>query len=344
MIQNNDDNRTELSAIGEFGLIQKIAEKVTLYHPTTVFGIGDDAAVISPAKKNILVSSDILAENIHFNLSYTPLKHLGYKSVVVNVSDIYAMYGIPTQIIVSIAVSNRFSVEAIEELYEGIHLACKYYNVDLVGGDTTSSSSGLVISITAIGETDTPVYRSGAQEHDLLCVSGDLGGAYAGLQILERERLIFEENKLIQPDLSGYEYVLERQLKPEAKKNIIEMLYQKKVVPTSMIDISDGLSSEILHICDASKKGCALYEEKIPIDYETIKVAEELNIEPLICALNGGEDYELLFTISQKDYDKIKDEKKVHIIGHIQEQSSGNHLITKSGVAIQLKAKGWKHL
>jgi thiamine-monophosphate kinase len=342
---DDHQQRTELQDIGEFGLIQKIKERVQIRNASTLTGIGDDAAVLEPGSKQILVSTDLLVEHIHFHLSYTPLKHLGYKAVVVNLSDIYAMNGTPTQITISLALSNRFSMEALDELYEGILLACERFSVDLVGGDTTSSAGGLMMSITAIGEVekDKICYRSGAQEHDLICLSGDLGGAYVGLQILERERMAFKGNETIQPDLTGYAYVIERQLKPEPRKDVIERLGELGVIPTSMIDVSDGLSSDLLHICESSKVGCAVYAEKIPQDYETIKTAEELGIEPLVCALNGGEDYELLFTIKQSDYEAIKDEKRIQIIGHITDLNSGRNIVTKAGTQIALTAQGWNH-
>lgn len=335
--------RTELSELGEFGLIRELSKSVKLSRKSSVKGIGDDAAILKwNSKKNVVITTDMLTEGVHFNLAYCPLKHLGYKAVAVNVSDIYAMGAIPTHITVSVALSNRFSLEAIKELYEGINLACANYGVDLIGGDTTSSSSGLVMSITALGETDaTPIYRSGAKEYDLLCVSGDLGAAYVGLQILERENAVFLAGKGAQPDLGKYPYVLERQLKPEPRKDIVEYFKKEGIVPSAMIDISDGLASEIMHICEQSNVGCTIYEEKLPIDQETFNVANELNLSPTICALNGGEDYELLFTISQKEYDKIKDYQGVTIIGHITDQNSGANMVTGSDTIIPLTAQGW---
>ena len=322
--------RTELSSLGEFGLIKHIARNIKLNNPSSVKGIGDDAAVIEySAGKQTVVTTDMLIEGVHFDLTYCPLKHLGYKAVSVNLSDIYAMNASPKQILVSIAVSNRFSLEAIEELYAGMLLACEKHDVDLVGGDTSSSRTGMVINITAIGETDKNaiVYRSGAKPGNLLCVSGDLGSAYLGLQILEREKKIFQENPNIQPDMEGNDYLLERQLKPEARKDIINQLKESGVKPTSMIDVSDGLSSEVLHICTESDTGCRVYENKIPIDPSALQRAGEFNLNPTMCALNGGEDYELLFTIDIKDHDKIKKCKDVTIIGHITEKDEGTNLV-----------------
>ena len=303
------DKRTELGDLGEFALIDKLSQSVKKYHDTTETGIGDDAAVIDCGDKFMLVTTDMLVEGIHFNLMYSPLKHLGYKAAIVNFSDIYAMNGDVRQITVSIAVSNRFSVEAIEEIYAGINKACELYQVDLVGGDTTSSLSGLVISITAIGEVDKNeiVYRSGGKENDLVVVTGNLGGAYMGLQVLEREKEVFKSDSAMQPDLEGMDYILERQLKPEARKDIIHYLKELGVKPSSMIDISDGLASEVLHLCKNGEIGCNIYDEKIPVDQETYNVARDFNLDPSTCALNGGEDYELLFSISQEDYEKIKD-------------------------------------
>jgi thiamine-monophosphate kinase len=340
-----DNGRTELEKLGEFGLIDRIAESVELRNASTIKGIGDDAAVLGEGDVRTLISTDMLVEGVHFDLSYVPLKHLGYKAVVVNLSDICAMNGRPEQITVSIAMSNRFSLEAVEELYSGILAACEKYQVDLVGGDTTSSSSGLVLSITAVGKAhkDDIAYRNGARPTDLICVSGDLGGAYLGLQILEREKRIFAENPAIQPDLTGHDYILERQLKPEARTDIIDMLRLEKVIPTSMIDISDGLSSELMHICTQSKVGCRVYTEKIPVDAATGIAAEELNLDVVTCALNGGEDYELLFTVSIKDHARIKDNPAIRIIGHITEVEDGANLVS-SGQFIALKAQGWKHL
>jgi thiamine-monophosphate kinase len=342
----NKNNRTELSAIGEFGLIKHIATLVAIKNESTVKGIGDDAAVISYGDRQVVVSTDMLVEGIHFDLSYVPLKHLGYKSVTVNLSDIYAMNATPRQITVAVALSNRFSLEAVEELYSGMLLACERYGVDLVGGDTTSSLSGLVISITAIGEAgkDELVYRSGAKDKDLLCVTGDLGGAYMGLQLLEREKKIFTENPEIQPDLGGNDYVLERQLKPEARRDISQLLKDLGVRPTSMIDISDGLASEILHLCDQSGVGCNLYEDKIPLDPMTFERAREFHLDPTLCALSGGEDYELLFTININDFDKVKGNPDITVIGHMTEKSSGVNMVSKSGTVHPITAQGWDAL
>jgi thiamine-monophosphate kinase len=343
MLENN--GRTELEKLGEFGLIDHIAASVKLHNTSSKVGIGDDAAVIGEGGSRTLVSTDMLVEGVHFDLSYVPLKHLGYKAVVVNLSDICAMNARPEQVTVSIAISNRFSLEAIEELYSGILLACEKYQVDLVGGDTTSSTSGLVISVTAIGtaSADEVVLRSGARPTDLICVSGNLGGAYLGLQILEREKRIFKENPGIQPDLTGHDYILERQLKPEARTDIIDMLRQEGVIPTSMIDISDGLSSELLHICKRSAVGCRIYTERIPIDAATGLAAEELHLDVLTCALNGGEDYELLFTVDIRHHDRIKDNPAMHIIGHIVDGAEGSNLVSGDQL-IPLRAQGWKHL
>jgi thiamine-monophosphate kinase len=339
-----DDKRTELTALGEFGLIKHLTNQIQLRNKTTVKGVGDDAAILEvPQGMQMVVTTDMLVEGIHFDLSYVPLRHLGYKAVVVNLSDVYAMNAHPEQITVAIAVSNRFSLEALEELYGGMRFACDTYNIDLIGGDTTSSNSGLVISITAIGYSD-PVKistRSGARENDLLVVSGDLGGAYMGLQVLEREKTVFKSAPGAQPDLSGYDYILERQLKPEARKDIYELLAKMEVVPTSMIDISDGLASEIKHIADQSFVGADIYEDKIPVSPEVIAAAKEFNLDHTMCALNGGEDYELLFTIKQKDFEKIKGNPNFSIIGHITDENSGCRMITKGGENIELKAQGW---
>ena len=339
----NKNNRTELSSLGEFAIIDRIAENIELKNPESIKGIGDDAAVVENGNKLTVISTDMLVEGVHFDLTFHPLKHLGYKSVVVNLSDIYAMNAIPKQILVSIAISNRFSLEAIEELYEGMNHACEKYNVDLIGGDTTSSTSGLILSITAIGisSKEEIVYRNGAKENDLLCVSGDLGGAYVGLQLLEREKKIYLENPGIQPDMSGSDYILERQLKPEAQKDIIDKLRVLGVKPTSMIDISDGLSSEVLHLCSQSGVGCSIYEDKIPIDPQTFERAREFNLDPTVCALNGGEDYELLFTIKQNDYEKLREHLDISIIGHMTDVVSGVNLIDKSDNVVKLTAQGW---
>ena len=341
MFENQE--KTNLEQLGEFGLISHLTKNIKLGQPSTIKGVGDDAADLDAAGKKILVSTDMLLEGIHFDLAYTPLKHLGYKAIQVNLSDIYAMNGIAAQVTVSIGLSSKFPLEAVEELYEGIYLACEKYNIDLIGGDTTSSKQGLVISVTSIGYADEKdiVYRNGAQEGDLLCVSGDLGGAYMGLQLLEREKLIYLENPNIQPDLEGKDYIVERQLKPEARRDIVDLLKEIEVKPTAMIDVSDGLASEILHICKQSDKGCNLYEEKIPLDPMTFETAREFNLDPTVCALSGGEDYELLFTVKQADYDKIKFKMDITIIGYITEPSAGCNLITKGGVVHPLKAQGW---
>lgn len=340
-----DKDRTELSDLGEFGLIDRIAKSAELNQKSSIKGIGDDAAVIGTGNVKTLISTDLLMEGIHFDLSYVPLKHLGYKAVVVNLSDIYAMNGKPTQITVSLGLSSRFSLEAIDELYTGILLACDKYNVDLVGGDTSSSASGLAISVTAIGEAkeENIVYRNGAKETDLICVSGDLGAAYLGLQLLEREKQIFKENPGVQPDLSGHDYVLERQLKPEARADIIDILGLEKVKPTAMLDVSDGLSSDLMHICSQSEVGCRIYADKLPIDHTASIASEELNIDTTIAALNGGEDYELLFTVDIADHDKIKENPAIRIIGHVTDKSDGYNLIAGEQM-IELKAQGWNHI
>lgn len=341
MFENSE--RTNIEQLGEFGLIDHLTKQIKIKQTSTLKGIGDDAAVIDFAGKKALISTDMLLEGIHFDLAYTPLKHLGYKSIQVNLSDIYAMNGTATQVTVSIGISSKFPLEAVEEFYEGIYLACEKFNVDLVGGDTTSSRQGLVISVTSIGYADEKdiAYRNTANEGDLICVSGDLGGAYVGLQLLEREKQIYIENPSIQPDLEGKDYIIERQLKPEARKDIVELLKDIDIKPTAMIDISDGLASEILHICKQSNKGCNLYEDKIPLDPMTYETAREFNLDPTVCALSGGEDYELLFTIKQTDYEKIKLQMDISIIGHITDASAGCNLITKSGVVHALKAQGW---
>ncbi len=336
----------EISELGEFGLIDHITKDIKLHHKNTLKGVGDDAAVINHGDICSVVTTDLLVEGIHFNLIYTPLKHLGYKAVVVNLSDVYAMNATPKQITVSIAISRKFAVEHIEQLYEGVKLACENYNVDLVGGDTSSSLTGLAISVTAIGEAkkDDITYRNTAKKNDIVCVTGNLGSAYMGLQLLEREKEIFKTNPDFNPSLEGYDYILERQLKPEARKEVIELLQEINVKPTSMIDISDGLSSEILHICNKSDVGCKIFQDKIPIDLNTEKMAEEFKIEPLIAALNGGEDYELLFTIDVKDLEKIKDQPSIHAIGHIADKEHGAIMITNGGQSIQLQAQGWNQM
>ncbi len=347
MLEEKNPQRTPIATLGEFGLIKHLTEKFSFNKENTMLAIGDDAAVIHPQGRKVVISTDILAEGIHFNLGYVPLKHLGYKAVVVNLSDIAAMNATPTQILVSVAVSNRFPVEALEEIYEGVALACQRYNVDLVGGDTTSSNAGLILSITAIGmETeDKIVKRSTAQPNDLLVVSGDLGGAYLGLQILEREHAVFLANPDMQPEMDGYDYLLERQLKPEARTDVRSILAELDIQPTSMIDISDGLASEILHLSDQSGVGFRLYEEKIPLDTLTITTADEFNLNPAVCALNGGEDYELLFTIASGDYDKIKNHPDFTIIGHATEQEDGNYMVLRgSNELSRITAQGWDAL
>ena len=343
MLENKNQSRTSLSEFGEFKLIEHLTQNFKIEQSSTLKGVGDDAAVIDFKGKNALVTTDLLVEGVHFDLSYMPLKHLGYKAVMANLSDVYAMNGNATQITVSLAVSNRFPVEAIEELYEGIYLACKTYNVDLVGGDTTSSTKGMLISITALGEVEEEnvVYRSGAKPNDLLVVTGDLGGAYLGLQVLEREKQVFQVNPNSQPDLTEYNYLVERQLKPEARKDIVRLLKDLEVKPTAMIDVSDGLSSEIIHICKQSKVGCNLYEEKIPVDQQVISTCEEFELNPITVALSGGEDYELLFTISQEDFPKIKGNPNLTVIGHITEENEGAALVTRANQKIELTAQGW---
>lgn len=346
MEENNEIKRTELDELGEFGLIDQLTQDFPLRNTSSLKGVGDDAAVINHEGYRTLVSVDLLLEGVHFDMTYTPLRHLGYKSAVVNFSDIYAMNGTPTQIVVGLGVSNRYSVEALDELYAGIRLACEEYHVDLVGGDTTSSKTGLVISITVIGmaKDEDVVCRSGAKPNDLLCVSGDLGGAYMGLLILEREKAEYLANPNMQPQLAGFDYVLQRQLKPEARKDIVARLKDLGVKPTSMIDISDGLASEILHLCKESGVGCQLYENKIPIDPTTSKLARDFQVVPSIAAMNGGEDYELLFTIDQKDYEKIQQmAEDVSVIGYMTADKGIAELITPDNHVIPLKAQGWNH-
>lgn len=341
-----ENHRTEISTLGEFGLIKHLTENIQLQNPESQYGIGDDAAVLEFGNHQTLVTTDLLMEGVHFDLTYTPMKHLGYKSAIVNFSDIYAMNGTPKQITVSLAVSKRFCIEDLEQFYAGLQLACQVHGVDIVGGDTTSSVTGLAISITCIGTApkEQIVYRHGAQETDLICVSGDLGAAYMGLQLLEREKAVFEGEKEINPDFSGKEYLLERQLKPEARKDIIEALAKEGIRPTSMMDISDGLSSELMHICNQSKTGCRIYEERIPIDYQTAVMAEELNMNVTTCALNGGEDYELLFTVPLTAHDQIEKIKGIRVIGHITKPELGCGLITRDGQEFELKAQGWNPL
>ncbi len=335
--------RTELSQLGEFGLIERIASRIQITQKSSVKGIGDDAAVIDPQGLHQVITTDMLVEGVHFDLSYVPLKHLGYKAIVVNLSDVYAMNATPKQVTVALALSNRFPVEAVDELYEGMLFACKEYGVDIVGGDTCSSTSGLIISITAIGavEKEKITYRNGARENDLLVVSGDLGGAYMGLQILEREKAVFKSAPNAQPDLGGHDYILERQLKPEARKDVIAMLAELELLPSAMIDISDGLASEAMHLAHKSSLGIRIYEEKIPMDPTTINTARDFNLDPTTCALNGGEDYELLFTIAQSDYDKVKGSPHFTVIGHMTDKASGYQLVDKQGGQHELKAQGW---
>lgn len=342
MLENK--GRTELSTLGEFGLIDLLTSNIKLHHSNTIKGVGDDAAVIKNGDTCTLVSTDLLLEGIHFDLSYFPLKHLGYKSIAVNLSDIYAMNGTPKQVTVSFGISSKFSLEAVEEIYAGMLLACETYKIDLVGGDTCASKQGLIISVTAIGEAkeEDIVYRSGAKPMDLLCVTGDLGAAYTGFQLLEREKRVYLSNPEIQPDLEGNDYIIEKQLKPEPRRDIVEMFKQYDLKPTAMIDISDGLSSEIFHLCSKSNIGMTVYEDKIPIDPMTYNVARDMELDPTLCALSGGEDYELLFTIDQKDFDKVKNHPEISIIGHCTESAEGVHLISKSGNKHALQAQGWK--
>lgn len=338
--------RTEIATLGEFGLIRHLTDRVELKNKSSLKGVGDDAAVMDYAGKLTLVTTDLLLEGVHFDLTYVPLKHLGYKSAVVNFSDIYAMNGRPRQITVSLGISKRFCVEDLEQLYEGIRLACDIYGVDLVGGDTSASMTGLTISITCIGEGERGkvVYRDGAHETDLICVSGDLGAAYMGLQLLEREKSVFRGEKDFQPDFAGKEYLLERQLKPEARKDIIEALDRAGIVPTAMMDVSDGLSSELLHISKASHVGCRVYEDRIPIDYQTAVMAEQFNMNLVTAALNGGEDYELLFTVPLTDHDKVEAIEGVKVIGHITREELGNYLVGRDGGEVTLRAQGWNSL
>lgn len=338
--------RTEIATLGEFGLIRHLTEKIELKNDSTVKGVGDDAALLDYKDKQVLVTTDLLLEGIHFDLTYVPLKHLGYKSAVVNFSDIYAMNGKPKQITVSLGISKRFSVEDLEEFYSGLQLACDIYGVDIVGGDTSASLTGLCISITCIGEGEKGkiVTRSGAKDTDLVCVSGDLGAAYMGLQLLEREKRIFKGEKEFTPDFSGKEYLLERQLKPEARKDIIELLDKAGIIPTAMMDISDGLSSELLHISKESNVGCRIYEDRIPIDYQTAAMAEQFNMNLSTAALNGGEDYELLFTVPLTDHEKVSEMKGVKVIGHITRPELGNYLVGRDGGEVELKAQGWNSL
>ncbi|WP_346882407.1 thiamine-phosphate kinase [uncultured Algibacter sp.] len=345
MIEDKNQSHTKISDLGEFGLIDHLTKNFKITQSSTIKGIGDDAAVLNFDDKQIVVTTDLLVEGVHFDLSYMPLKHLGYKAVVVNLSDVYAMNAKATQVTVSIAVSNRFPLEALEDLYAGIETAANIYNIDVIGGDTTSSNTGLLISVTAIGEVNAneEIYRTGAKPDNLLVVSGDLGAAYMGLQVLEREKAVFKVNPNSQPDLEPYNYIVERQLKPEARKDIITLLKDLEVKPTSMIDISDGLSSEIIHLCKQSDVGCDLYEDKIPLDPQVISTCEEFNIDSTTVALNGGEDYELLFTVSQADFPKIKANPNLSIIGYMKEAKEGMHLVTRADSRIPLKAQGWKN-
>lgn len=339
------EQRTEIASLGEFGLIELLTKNAETKNSSTLVSVGDDGAVIDHFGRQTVITTDLLIEGIHFDLSYTPLKHLGYKSVVVNLSDVYAMNATPTQIVLSIGFSNRFSVEALEEFYAGVYAACDAYNVDLIGGDTSSSKKGFIISVTAIGEVapDSYVRRNGAKPNDLICVSGELGGAYLGLTILEREKKIFEETGA-QPDLEGQAYIVGRLLKPEARKDIVEYFAEAEIIPTSMIDISDGLSSDVMHLCKQSETGCVVYEDKLPFNEEAKEFAYKLQLDPTACALSGGEDYELLFTVSQADYEKIKTNPAITVIGYMTEAAEGKNLITRGGNKHALVAQGWNHL
>jgi thiamine-monophosphate kinase len=346
MLEDKNQNRTSLAELGEFGLINHITKYFKVVNPSTIKAIGDDAAVLDASQKQTVISTDLLIEGVHFDLSYMPLKHLGYKAVMVNLSDIYAMNAVAEQITVSLAVSNRFPLEAIEELYAGIQLACETYNIDLIGGDTTSSTKGMLLSITAIGKANKEdlVYRDGAKATDLIVVTGDLGAAYLGLQVLEREKQVFKVNPQNQPDLENYTYLIERQLKPEARKDIAGLLKELDVKPTSMIDVSDGISSELFHLCTQSSVGCKIYEDKLPLDPQVISACEEFELDSTMVALSGGEEYELLFTVSIDDFDKIKGNPNLSIIGHITDQNQGLQLITRGGQEIELQAQGWNAL
>ena len=341
----SDSKRTPVSEVGEFGLIDRLTKSIKIQNKSTVYGVGDDAAVMSYGDKETVASTDLLLEGIHFDLIYTPLKHLGYKAAVVNFSDIYAMNAEPKQLLVSIGISSRFSVEDVDLIYEGIHQACNAYGVDLVGGDTSASMTGLTLSITALGEGEKGKlsYRNGAKPKELICLTGDLGAAYMGLQLLEREKRVFAGNGNVQPQLEGYSYVLERQLKPEARRDTVKLLKENNIVPTSMIDISDGLSSEVMHLCKQSKVGARIYLNKIPIASETFKLAEEMNIDAVTAALNGGEDYELLFTLPLSLHEKVKELGGIDVVGHTEEESKGAYLIAPDGEEIELRAQGWRH-
>ena len=338
------DNKKNIKDLGEFGLIERISSKIKRYNDSTILGPGDDGAILN-CKNQIVISSDMLVEDIHFDMTFTPLKHLGYKSVIVNLSDIYAMNAIPTQITVNLAISSKYTLEAIDELYDGILLACEKYSIDVIGGDLTSSKNGLIISVTSIGNAEEKdiTYRSGAKENDLLVVTGDLGGAYMGLTILQREKEVWKVNPNMQPELDNYNYILERQLKPEARKDIISFFNKNNFKPSSMIDISDGLASEVFHLCKCSNVGCQLYEDKIPIDPQTFQTSMDFNINPTVSALNGGEDYELLFTVNQKYYEKIKGNPDMSIIGHITKENEGINLISNGEISTPLQAQGWNH-
>ena len=340
------NERTEISSLGEFGLIDHLTRNIELQNASSLVGVGDDAAVIDQFGKQTVITTDLLVEGVHFDLMYTPLKHLGYKSVIVNLSDVYAMNATPTQVVISIAISNRFSVEALDEFYEGVYAACERYGVDLVGGDTTSSQKGFVISVTAIGEVAPDKYalRSTASKGDLICVSGDLGAAYVGLLFLEREKKIYLESPAVQPDLEGESYVIGRLLKPEARKDIVEFLAEKQIQPSSMIDVSDGLSSDLLHICKQSNLGCVIYEEKLPISEEMRKAAFKFELDPTACALSGGEDYELLFTIPQSEHEKLVLNEEISVVGYMTDPTEGSHIITKGGSKHAITAQGWNHL
>jgi thiamine-monophosphate kinase len=335
--------RTEIASLGEFGLIDHLTKNFEINNASTLLGVGDDAAVIDHFGKQTVITTDLLVEGIHFDLMYTPLKHLGYKSVIVNLSDVYAMNATPTQITMSIAFSNRFSLEALDEFYEGVYAACEKYSVDLVGGDTSSSQKGFIISVTAIGEVapDKFVKRSTAQKGDLICVSGNVGGAFLGLTLMEREKKIYLENPQVQPDLEGEDYIVGRLLKPEARKDIIEFFATSEITPTSMMDVSDGISSEVLHLCKQSNLGCRLYEEKLPIDEKSRMAAFKFGLDPTVCALNGGEDYELIFTLKQEDYDKITLNEEIAVIGYMAEIEEGCKIITKGGNTFDITAQGW---
>lgn len=346
VVMENNNKKQNLQDLGEFGLIDRLTKSIKLTNKSSKKGVGDDAAVLNYSKNKVVISTDMLIEGVHFDMTFTPLKHLGYKAVTANISDIYAMNAQPKQITIGLGLSSKYTIEAIDELYEGIYLACNKYGVDVVGGDTTSSINGLVISITAIGEgiEEELTYRDGAKENDLLLVSGDLGGAYMGLTVLQREKEVWKSDPNMQPDLEGHDYILERQLKPEARKDIVELFKELNIKPTSMIDISDGLASEVFHLCKESNVGCQLYETKIPIDPTTHKTSMDFNINPTVSALNGGEDYELLFTLNQSNYDKIKNSMDLTVIGHITKKEAGINLISNGDVSTPLKAQGWDHL